>query len=340
MTMSKRRDAVAGIFARQAGDAEASIVASTPLLPAALGAMRSSLLELSNEAERARLLESQIEAGDRVIEIDPAHVESSFVQDRMALADDPGFESFVSSMEGGQKVPILVRPHPGRDGYFQAAYGHRRLRAAQRLGRKVKAIVQHLTDAELVVAQGKENSERRDLSFIERAMFAASLEDRGFGRPIIMEALTVDKGDLSRLLSIARGIPSEIILAIGPAPKVGRARWLQLVDVMSRKEGTTIVGRTIDSRDFKSADTSDRVTLLIKALSEVSRRIETEAVVVNDKPIARIERRGRRFRLTVENASFGRFLAASLPRLHSEFLSELERRSDEPQPAKIETQRP
>ena len=47
----------------------------------------------------------------------------------------------------------------------------------------VRAVVRTLSDAELVIAQGKENNERRDLSFIERALFAAHLEHRKFERP-------------------------------------------------------------------------------------------------------------------------------------------------------------
>jgi hypothetical protein len=60
-------------------------------------------------------------------------------------------------------------------GHFQVAYGHRRLRAAELLQIKVKAVVRYLSDIEMVVVQGKENSDRRDLSFIERAAATADL---------------------------------------------------------------------------------------------------------------------------------------------------------------------
>ena len=82
----------------------------------------------------------------------------------------------------GQQVPILVRPHPEIEGRYQIAYGHRRARAARELGRPVRAVVRQMSDAELVVAQGQENSARRDLSFIERALYAAKLERAGFDR--------------------------------------------------------------------------------------------------------------------------------------------------------------
>jgi hypothetical protein len=73
------------------------------------------------------------------------------VSDRISITVDPGFESLVDSMrENGQQVPILVRPQSASPGRYQVAYGRRRLRAAALLGRMVRAIVQTLTDNELV----------------------------------------------------------------------------------------------------------------------------------------------------------------------------------------------
>lgn len=60
-----------------------------------------------------------------------------------------------------------MRPHSdgvkAGEGFYQAAYGHRRLCAARELGIPVKAIVRVLDDHALVMAQGKENAERRNL---------------------------------------------------------------------------------------------------------------------------------------------------------------------------------
>ena len=98
------------------------------------------------------------------------------------------------------------------------AFGHRRLRAARELELKYGRSLRALSDEELVVAQGQENSGRTDLTFIERARFAAKLEERKFSRDTIMEALNVDKAALSRLIAIAKRIPAALIDAIGPAP--------------------------------------------------------------------------------------------------------------------------
>ncbi|MFP3581837.1 ParB/RepB/Spo0J family partition protein, partial [Arthrobacter sp. SIMBA_036] len=84
---------------------------------------------------------------------------------------------------------VLLRPHPEAKSRYQVAYGHRRLAATRKLGIKVRAVIRELTDEQLVVSQGQENSARTNLSFIERALFAARLEERGFGRDVIMASL-------------------------------------------------------------------------------------------------------------------------------------------------------
>jgi ParB family transcriptional regulator, chromosome partitioning protein len=126
-----------------------------------------------------------------------------------------------------------LRHHPEKSGRYQTAYGHRRIRAASRLGIEVKAIVRSLSDDELVLAQGKENAERRNLSFIERAVFAKNLVVRGFERKVIGDALAVQKSELSRLLQVVESVPEAVIRAIGAAPKAGRDRWMKLGELLT-----------------------------------------------------------------------------------------------------------
>ena len=157
-----------------------------------------------------------------VLDIAPDLIDASFIQDRLETTADELASLTDSIRERGQLIPILVRPHPEHTGRYQIAYGRRRLAAARTLGRPVRATVKQLSDDELVVAQGQENIERKDLSYIERALFAAKLEDRGFPRQTIMSAVSTDKASLSKLISVATRIPRDILEAIGPAPKIGR----------------------------------------------------------------------------------------------------------------------
>ncbi len=124
---------------------------------------------------------------------------------------------------------MLVRPNPDQSGRYQLAYGHRRVAALKQLGVKVKSFIRDLSDDELIIAQGNENLERKDL-FIEKALFARRLEERGTTRAVIMATFgTSSRGVLSEMIALARKLPEELIQAIGAAPGIDARngiRWL------------------------------------------------------------------------------------------------------------------
>ncbi len=171
-----------------------------------------------------------------------------------------------SIRESGQQVPVLLRPHPDNATRFQIAYGRRRLRAAQALGIKVRAIVRKLSDDELVVAQGRENLDRQDLSFIEKAFFAKNLEDEGVERAVVISALGMDKSDVSRLISIARKVPLNLIRVIGSAPKAGRKRWMELLEQLDDQKKLEAAESLLNSDDVKLLDSDQRFAKLMSAL--------------------------------------------------------------------------
>jgi len=287
----------------------------------AVKAMNLGLQRLSKEAEDAKILRAQLERGELVLDLDPGLVDGSFVADRISGASDPDFEALKAGIsEHGQQVPILVRPHPAIPGRFQAAYGHRRLRAANELNRPVRAIVRSLSDVELVVAQGKENNERRDLTFIERALFAAHLEERDFDRGTIQAALGVDKPEVSRLISVATTISSDLILAIGPAPKVGRPRWLALAERLSDSGAAQKVKAVLSTDPFQQADSDGRFNLVFAALQPKRPGASSETYKMEGgRTLARLERSGKTLRLTTNVPAFREFLEARLPELLKEF---------------------
>lgn len=107
-------------------------------------------------------------------------IDPSFLRDRLE-ENDAGFTALRNCIaRDGQISPILVRPHPTEPGRFQAAFGHRRLRAATELGRPVRCIMRPLSDRQLLIAQGQENSARTNLSFIERCLFALALMEADY----------------------------------------------------------------------------------------------------------------------------------------------------------------
>jgi ParB family transcriptional regulator, chromosome partitioning protein len=234
-------------------------------------ALSSSLRLLNADAQRGRILQQQMDEGTQVVELDPALLDHSFISDRISAAGDPDFDALVESIKiNGQLVPILVRPNPdaGKPERFQVAFGHRRLRAAELLQIKVKAVIQPLSDEQLVVAQGKENSERRDLSFIERASFAMHLEDRGFSRNVVIAALSVDRAEVAKLISVARAVPADVVRAIGPAPRAGRPRWLALSKLLGVPGNQKRLQSILSSESWQSMTSDRRFEHLFAAFSE------------------------------------------------------------------------
>jgi ParB family chromosome partitioning protein len=295
-----------------------------PIKSRALKSMGLSLHDISAEASEADKLRSQLATGEHVVEIDPELVDPAFIRDRLTDHSDPDLEELKQSIAThGQQVPILVRPHPETSGRYQAAYGHRRLEALRLLKRSVRAVVRDLSDVELVVAQGKENLERRDLSFIERALFATRLEDRGFDRAALTAALSVHKGNLSTMIAVARSVPVSLIVAIGPAPRIGRPRWEQLADALRVSGADAKAMATIETGSFRSADTDTRFSLVFAALKQESRMPVSRTIEVEGgRALARVQHSGGRTKLTIDEAqtgAFGSYLVEQLPEIYAAF---------------------
>ena len=269
-----RKNLLTGLTERKtSGEAAEAETPARPPSPAfsgrgAFGAVTRTIDDLAARADAARALEAQLTAGAVIIEIDPTIVDRSFMPDRMEPKDE-SYEALKASIAAsGQDSPILVRPHPEAKGRFQVAFGHRRLRAAAELGRPVRAVVKQLTDRDLVVAQGQENSARADLSFIERARFAQALEEAGYDRETIMQALAVEKTSLSRLITVVNRLPTDIIDAIGPAPAAGRDRWGEMARAYREHAYDRPVDPLLESPAFQMSPSDERFEMLFSHLTK------------------------------------------------------------------------
>lgn len=239
------------------------------------GAVKSMQMSFSAIEQENERLRAQLNSASAVVELDPAVVIPSIVRDRMDVEGDPQFPLFVESIRSeGQKLPILVRPVPEKPDTFQVAYGHRRLRACQILGVQVKAIVMPLTDEELVLAQGIENAERADLSFIEQALFAMELKNRGFTRETIAKALgrPEEKGlaYISILTAIASALPEELVRKIGPAPSIGRPKWEKLKSYFKDQKlpasASSAVNGVVASEKWQLLTSDERFAKILRLL--------------------------------------------------------------------------
>lgn len=271
-------------------------------------AMRLSLGDMGARAAEAEALRAALEAGERAVDLDPERIEPSFVVDRLdrgGESDDPAFRAFVEDMAAhGQLTPILVRPHPDKPGAHQIAFGHRRWRAARLLRRPVKALVRAMDDEALVVAQGQENAQRRDLSFIEKAMFALALEDRGFARPIVIAALAAHASEVARLIGVARQLPADLAQAIGPAPKAGRPRWLALVAALQLDGAQERARAALAHSAAQGADTDARFSAAFAAAQPPAgpkeEAGETLVTDVDGAALARLSRRAGAVRFEID----------------------------------------
>jgi ParB family transcriptional regulator, chromosome partitioning protein len=300
----------------------------------AFGSVTKTIDDLAARANLATDLEARIAAGDLVVELEPAAVDASFIIDRMRDQDD----SYALVLEGikaqGQSSPILVRPHPKENGRYQVAFGHRRLRAARELGRPVRAVVKHLSDRDLVVAQGQENSARADLSFIERARFALHLEEAGYDRETIMSALSVDKTTVSRYISVASQIAAAVIDMIGPAHGRGRDRWLELSTLFQGSGKDRIFDKLFQEPAFRAASSDGRFDAVAELLRSLPNRFPSQAELLPSRKqrsywstgdglkVANVRSTDRSFVLTIDRRvapNFGEYLLDEMGRLYEAY---------------------
>ncbi len=212
-------------------------------------------------------------ASNAVREISVDVIEENGPKDRLSFTDTDVKTLTKSIKAHGQQVPIMVRPLSDKPGHYRIVYGRRRLRALRLLGLPAKALVRSLSDEEAILAQGQENTQRLDPSFIEKALFAAELGKSGYEQAIILDALAVDKPMLSRMTKVARTIPETVIQLIGSAHGIGRRRWEELADhLRNHKLDLEQIATTLELDETKSTD--DRFGLVSEA---VTRALRTQA---------------------------------------------------------------
>lgn len=209
-------------------------------------------------------------------ELDPGLIDDWGPKDRLdgftavnSEDDGDGFETLKSSIkDDGQQVPILVR-RAGTEGRFEIIYGRRRLRACRDLGLKVRANVQDLDDATALLAKGLENAARRNLSFYEKARFAAVIQAAGHNTKTVRQVLGLSASGLSHLTKVTDNIPDDVGDQIGAAPKSGRPKWTALAEAFASKKVNASSSFAILSKLSAELSSDDRLEQLMR---EITRR--------------------------------------------------------------------
>lgn len=291
------------------------------------GASKSMKLSLDDMAENAKRLTD----GEVIVKIDPSLIYASFLQDRLS-GDDQAFEELKSMIaEHGQETPVLLKPHPSKAGRYMVVFGHRRVRVAKALGTEVRAVIRELGEIAHVIAQGQENTAREDLSFIEKALYAKSILDGGYGKEVAMAALTIDATLLSRMLSVSQKIPLRFLEAIGPAKSVGRDRWEELkrlivVPVNMQKAVAHI--ETTTFQDVGSDERFEQLLTLLKSKGTASKRAKQNKSNARlweagqGRIKASLSRSPKAYSISLKStdaAEFGDYLSENLEALYSAF---------------------
>ena len=319
-----RKNLLAGLMGAQPGAEAVSAPPTPPAAPpptgldperprfprGAIGAISRSVAELQSRA---------------LLDIDPQLIDAAGMPDRLGSDEAEDVALRESIAEYGQQLPVLVRPHPTQEGRYQIVYGRRRVLVLKELGRQVKALVRQLDDRDLVIAQGQENTARRDLSFIEKANFARHMELAGYDRKIIGDTLSMDKTLISRLLSVAERVPAELMHAIGAAPSIGRERWLALADALEagKQDVAELVGK-IQEAEAKSSDERFEVALRLATgpRSRPERPVSQIIKTADGVTLAEAQRTGGRLTIRLDKKlppGFDEWLLEQLPDMHRQW---------------------
>lgn len=292
---------IANTIARSGGaPADRPPKASAP----ALGALQGSLASIR---ELDPSLIDDWGPADRLKEFTAVNVED----------DDESFEKLKNSIrEGGQQVPILVRRSMVAVGRFEAIYGRRRLKACRELNVKVRANVQDIDDAAALLAKGLENAARRNLSFYEKARFAAAIQAAGHDGAVVRQVLNLSASAHSHLTKVTQNVPDAIGDLVGPASKSGRPKWTDLAELFLSKKLTESAAFDILTKASSSSSSDDRLELLIKEATKRGAKIPNG--IRETSPVDGVTIRASRTTLSLSvkksgaNAEFATWLESNL----------------------------
>lgn len=274
---------------------------------------------------------------DSVLSLDPAKVDRSPYRDRFDNDEDAEAELEIlkiSIAAEGQKIPVLVRPHPTKSDHYQLAYGHRRLAAVKAMMAeaerpetiKIKAYVRDLTDRQLIEEQGLENGVRENLTWIEQAMWAAQLKEVGLSHRAICPILGLSEASVSHLFRVTSVVPREIIFAIGRAKSVGRPKWTAFAELLKDESRIEAVRKSLRTSEFQRADGAGRIAIATAAASggfalTTDREVETVDFVLGETHFGRMKSSASGATITIpkKEEAFARWLADRMPALKREY---------------------
>lgn len=173
-----------------------------------------------------------------------------------------------------------------------------------------------------MVAQGQENNEREDLSFIEKARFAHQL-NKQFPREIVIAAMSIDKSNLSKMLLLVDALPPELIDAIGAAPGVGRPSWQQLAELVEKAASPADAINFATSTEVQMLPSADRFKAVIGHLKprRIARGLPDVMSTPDGDRLAQVTQSKNKLEITIDKKAtpdFAAFVLEHLPALYQE----------------------
>lgn len=274
---------------------------------------------------------------DSIVSLDPNKISPSPFKDRFNNDADTQQELEIlksSIASEGQKIPVLVRPHPSKPEFYQLAYGYRRVAAIKSLLKeggkskslKVKAYVRELSDRQLIEEQSLENGVRENLTWIEQAMLAVQLKEAGFSQRAICPILGLTESAISHFSRVTSVIPGKVIYAVGRAKSVGRPKWTSLAELLQNSEALEKVQRVLQTDTFFSADSPTRfaqVFAIAKGFSEPYKEptAEEHDFLIGTRLFARLKHTasGAQINIPKHESEFAKWLTQRMPDLMREY---------------------
>ena len=184
-------------------------------------------------------------------------------QPRVHFDDDALKDLAASIAEQGVLQPILVRPHPEREGHHEIIAGERRWRAAQ-LARlhQVPIVERTFSDDQALEVALIENIQRENLSPVEEAKGYARLTDEfGHSHEKIAEAVGKSRSHITNLLRLLT-LPDPVLALIDEGKlTAGHARALIGADDVAAL-AKKIVAEGLSVRQVEELMRSDGVTAI------------------------------------------------------------------------------
>ena len=275
---------------------------------------------------------------ESIVSLDPRKVERSPYQDRFEDDGDAtdALDALSQSIKSeGQKIPVLVRPHPSKPGHYQLAYGRRRLAAISLIMEeaerpetvKIKAYVRDLSDRQLVEEQSIENGVRENLTWIEQAMWACQLKDAGLTHRNMCPVLGLSEVGVSQLFRVTSAIPEDIIYAIGRAKSVGRPKWTELAEILKDGLNLNEVREAIASSEFREADGQGRIAIALRIAAARHAKVNSRPTLhetefsMGEKIFGTTKHTSKGVTLMIpkDNSEFADWLIGRMPQLVEEF---------------------